>query len=264
LFGTTVDPGELGLKYIVLDKPALQREVRPEGFYFQWPWNTIVKYDVTWQSRTERVHVLTADDLHVPTEISVTFRVRPAELHAVHTQIGFNYYEDVVQPAFVTLIRSAFAQYAHNDLSRQGGSIEGLVLERLRLAVAGKPIDVDRVAIKHIDYDQRVTEAISEKLAKIQEIEQKQSELEIAKHEAEIDRTAAAGRGDATRIEAEAEAQTIVLLGEAQAEAQSAISKTLSKSYLQYKAFDGDATTYYFVPTGKDGLPILVNAASGQ
>jgi hypothetical protein len=28
----------------------------------------------------------------------------------------------------------------------------------------------------------------------------------------------------------------------------------------RYKAFDNDATRYYFVPTGKDGLPIILNA----
>ena len=45
--GTTVDPGELGLKYIILDEPGLQSEVRPEGFYFQWAWNDMIAYDVT-------------------------------------------------------------------------------------------------------------------------------------------------------------------------------------------------------------------------
>lgn len=128
LLGTSVDPGELGLKYIVLDEPALQTELRREGFYFQWPWNTIIKYDVTWQSRTEKVDVLTADDLHVPTEVSVTYRVRPTELYAIHTQIGVNYYEDVVQAVFVTLVRDAFAQYSHNDLSREGARLSLLFL----------------------------------------------------------------------------------------------------------------------------------------
>ncbi len=47
--------------------------------------------------------------------------------------------------------------------------------------------------------------------------------------------------------------------GEAQAEAQQAINKTLTKSYLQYKPFDSDATRYYFVPTGKDAMPVILN-----
>jgi len=31
----------------------------------------------------------------------------------------------------------------------------------------------------------------------------------------------------------------------------------------QYKAFDGPATRYYFVPVGKDGMPIIVDTGSG-
>jgi hypothetical protein len=50
-----------------------------------------------------------------------------------------------------------------------------------------------------------------------------------------------------------------IIKGKAQAEAQQAIAKTLTKEYLQYKAFDGSATRYYFLPTGKDGLPVFIN-----
>jgi len=65
--------------------------------------------------------------------------------------------------------------------------------------------------------------------------------------------------GDALRITAEGEAQAMIIKAKAQAEAQHAINKTLTKSYLQYKAFDSDATRYYFVPTGKDAMPIILN-----
>jgi len=260
VLGTTIDPGELGLKYIILDEPGLQSKVYSEGFYFQWAWNDMISYDVTWQSRSERVDTLTADDLHVPINASVTFRARPTELHAVHTRIGPMYYEDVIQPVFSTLVRSAFANYNHNDLARKSPEIENFVLARLRENLSDKPLDIDQVSIKHIVFDPNVTRSISTKLVKQQESEQKRYELDIAKEDAEIARTAAKGRGDAERIEAEGQAQAIITLGDAQAQAQAAIAKTLTKSYLQYKAFDGDATTYYFVPTGKDALPVIVNA----
>ena len=75
-----------------------------------------------------------------------------------------------------------------------------------------------------------------------------------------IARTAASGRGDAIRIQAEGEAQATIIKGEAQAKAQDAIAKTLTGQYIQYKAFDSDSTTYYFVPVGKSGMPLIVNA----
>lgn len=250
------------MKYIVLDEPALRKETRAEGFYFQWWWNDMVSYDVTWQSRDENVEVLTADDLHVPTTATVTYRPVAERIHELHIEIGPTYYEDVISPAFVTLLRSEFANYKHNNLARESPKIEREVLSKLKVALQGKPLDIDQVAIAHIQFDKAVTKSISEKLVMEQEAEQKTFELEIAKQDAEIARTNAQGRGDAIRIQAEGEAQAIVIKGKAQGEAQEAVTKTLTTEYLQYKAFDGTATRYYFVPIGKDGLPLIINAES--
>tara|TARA_B100000965_G_scaffold280561_1_gene238416 strand:- start:1072 stop:1956 length:885 start_codon:yes stop_codon:yes gene_type:complete len=258
--GTTVKPGEMGLKYVVLDEPALQAEVRPEGFYFQWPWNDMVIYDVTWQSRDEEVAVLTADDLHVPTTVTVTFRPESKRLHDLHTLIGPTYYEDVIRPALVTLARSEFALHKHNDLAREGPKIEQEVLKKLRELLKGKPLELEQVAIKHIQYDQLVTRSISDKLAMEQKAKQKEFELKVAERDAEIARTRAKGISDAVAIRAEGDSKAIVLRGEAQAKAQEAIDKTLTQKYIQYRAFEGDNTRYYFVPIGKDGLPLIVNA----
>lgn len=257
--GTIINAGELGLKSIVLSEPALETEVRPEGFYFQWPWNDIVTYDVTWQSRDEEVQVLTADDLHVPTTVTVTFRPESKRLHDLHTQIGRSYYEDVIRPVFMTLARSEFALHKHNDLAREGSRIEQKVMTKLKAALEGKPLEIDRVIIKHIRYDPLVTRSISEKLAMEQKAKQKGFELKVAEREAEIARARAKGLSDAAAIRAEGESKAIVLRGEAQAKAQEAIGKTLSAQYIQYKAFEGNKASYYFVPIGKNGLPLIIN-----
>jgi len=257
--GTMIKPGELGLKNIVFDKPALGKDVRPEGFYWQWPWNSMISYDVTWQSRVESIEILTADDLHVSTSVVVTFRPRAEELYELHTQIGLSYYSDVIQPTFITLVLTEMTNFKHNDLARESATIEARVLDKLKKALRDKPLDVDSVWIRHIEFDPALTEAISVKLAKEQEVEQKAHELESARLDADIARAEAQGRSDSVRIMALGEADAIVIKGKAQAEAQGAIIQTLSKEYLQYKAFDSDATRYYFVPVGKDGLPLIID-----
>jgi len=256
--GTSVGTGQLGVKYLALKKPALQKDIKREGFYWQLPWNGIVRYDVTWQSKTEPVEVLTADDLHVTTRVTVTFRPDPGRIHELATQIGRSYYEDVIRPPFVTTTRAEFSRHTHNDLAKDSPMIERQVLEKVREAIAGKPLLVDRVSVDHIEYDPTLTRAISAKLATQQAVEQKKFEVELAERDAEIARTQAKGQADAIRIRAEGEAQSIVLKGDAQAKAQAAISKTLSPGYLQYKAFDNPATRYYFVPTGKNGMPLIL------
>lgn len=258
--GATVRPGQRGLKYLALHDEGLQKEVVKDGFHFYWwPWNDVITYDVTWQSKTEEIEILTADVLHVNARVTVTYRPHQEELFRLQKDLGPGYYDKVIRPAFVTIARTEFARHPHNDLAKDGTAVEQRVLAELRSAVAGMPIEIGRIAIGHIAYDRGVTQAISGKLATFQKVEQKESELRIAERDAEILRTAARGRADAMRIEAEGQASAIVLKGEAQARAQDKIAKTLTPRYLQYKAFDGEATRYYFVPVGKDGMPVILN-----
>lgn len=256
--GTTIRTGQLGVKYAAFKKPAVQKQIKTEGFYFRWPWNSYVKYDVTLQSTTEQVEVLTADALHVTTRVTVTYRPERTRIYELATQIGRQYYAEVIRPAFVTIARAEFARHIHNDIAKDSPAIEDKIAADLRAAIAGKPLEIDRVSVDHVAFDPTLTKAISAKLAMQQFVEQKRFEMDVADRDAEIARLQAKGQADATRIRAEGEAKSIVLKGEAQAQAQAAITKTLSTTYLQYKAFDGSATRYYFVPTSKNGLPILL------
>ena len=45
----------------------------------------------------------------------------------------------------------------------------------------------------------------------------------------------------------------------ATAEAQKLIAATLSARFLQFKAFDSPNAKFIYVPTGKEGLPIIVS-----
>lgn len=245
---TLVKPGQLGLKYKSFHRPALQKAARPEGRYWRFPWNRVEAYDVTYQSRSEDVEILTADDLHVRTKVTVTYRPERDKLYELATSIGADYYGQVIRPQFATIARSEFAKHRHDELAKHSPVIETDVLARLRESAAGKPIEIAKVSIDHIDYDPAVTAAISAKIATQQAVATKELEVKVAEQDAEIARARARGQADAARISAEG-----------QAKAQESINKTLTPAYLRYKAFDNPGTRYYFVPVGKDGLPLIVN-----
>jgi regulator of protease activity HflC (stomatin/prohibitin superfamily) len=219
----------------------------------------MVVYDTTAQSHDEVVHVLTADNLHVPVTVTVTYHPRKSEIYPLQLEVGPEYYEKLVGPAFITLVRAEFSRHLHNDLAKESTAIEEAVQTKLETMAAKHHIDIDQIAIRHIDFDTTVTRAISKKIATRQETEQKQYEVQIAERDAEIARTTARGQADATRIQAEGDAAAIVARGSAQAEAQQKIDETLTTRYLQYKAFDDKQASYYFIPTGKDGLPIMID-----
>ncbi len=261
---TYVKPGEAGLRYRSFHRPALEQTAKAEGLYWRWPWNDVKIYNVTWQSKSERVEILTADDLHVQTTVTVTFRPNQERLYELATELGPGYYEQVIRPPFQTISRSEFAKHPHNQLAKDSPAMENDILAKLRAAIEGKPIEIDRVSIDHIDYDRSVTAAISAKVATEQQVKQKELEVKVAEHAAEIARTQARGAADAVQINAEGEAKAIVIKGEAQSKAQASINQTLTPEYIRYKAFDSSATRYYFVPVGKDGLPLIINAAERE
>jgi regulator of protease activity HflC (stomatin/prohibitin superfamily) len=261
--GASIRPGDTGLKYRALRTPALSRTAYGSGYYPLWAWNRMIVYDVTTQSKTMDINALTQDSLHVPATVTVTYHADRNKLYELHTEIGPNYYDELVGPAFATLVRGELSQHLHNNLSSESAVIEAQVKLRLQEMFKERYLIIDQIAINHIDYDDTVTRAISSKIATKQQAEQKVVEVEVALRDAEITRTTAQGVSDATRIQAEGDAAAIVLRGKAQAEAQEAVNKTLSPRYLQFKAFDQRSAAYFFVPMGKDGLPVIVNAGHG-
>jgi len=256
----SVRAGEAGLIYRARRSPALRPDVLAPGRYQIWGFKSVIVYDVTSQNKDEVVHVLTADNLALPVTVTVTYHVKKDKVYNLHTEIGHDYYGKVIGPAFITMVRSEFSHHQHNDLAKESPEIEKTVRDKLSKIAESHYIAIDQVAIRHIDYDDTVTASISTKIATRQRMEQKTYEMQIAERDAEIVRTAARGRADATRIQAEGEAAGIVAKGQAQATAQEAIAKTLTPAYLQYKAYDNHGASYFFMPTGKDGLPVIINA----
>src|SRR4051812_14878592 len=95
----SVGAGQGGLLYRARRTPALKNEVLPPGRYQVWGFKEIIIYDVTSQNKDEVVHVLTADNLHVPVTATVTFHPRKDQLYKLHTEIGRDYYAKILGPA---------------------------------------------------------------------------------------------------------------------------------------------------------------------
>ncbi len=159
-------------------------------------------------------------------------------------EVGGNYYQEVVKPELLSLVRNEFSHYKYSFVSPKSPEIESKIFTRLVELTRGKHLEFDRVTVKHIEYPKVVTMAVDEKLAVQQAIEQKDYEIKIAEKNAEIQRILAKGQRDAQQI----------------------IDAGLTPRYLQYKALEvqDNLTTspnakFFFVPLGKDGLPIIVD-----
>jgi len=260
--GTSVQPGQRGLMWRPFSE-GLSTEPLKDGFYWRAPWNDVYLYDVRWQSFTEGIDALSADDLQVIVKAAIILRPIPEEVYFLAHEVGSDFYPRIVKPEFLAAVRSVVSGYNMVTVPEKSAEIaskiQAVVVEKLK----GRHLMIQSVALADVDFPQIVLSAIEQKQAKEQEKEQKEFELTIASKDAEIMRTRAKGEGDSIRIRAEGEAEGLRIRSIGQAKAQETITKTLTADYLRYKLYDSPNSKLVLLPD-KLSVPILVNPGSDQ
>ena len=260
--GTTVDPGKRGLRWYPLSG-GLMKESLKDGFYWRAPWNDVFEYDVRYQSFTEKIDALTADDLSVTLHAAITMSPIQEEIYFLAQEVGHNWYAQLVRPQFLSAVRGVVAQYTMVSLpersSEIGNKIEAVMVESLK----GRHLNIYSVALSEIEFSKMVLQAIEQKQAKEQEKEQKEFEVVIAQRDAEIARIQAKGEGDALQIRAEGEGESLRIRAKGQSQAQEIITKTLTPDYLKYKLYESPNSKTIIVPD-KSNVPIIVSPGSDQ
>src|SRR5512147_994180 len=255
--GTSVQPGQRGLMWHPFSE-GLSTEPLKDGYYWRAPWNDIYVYDVRWQSFTENVDALSADDLQVLVKAAIILRPIPEEVYFLAHELGSDFYPRVVKPEFLAAVRSVVSGYSMVTVPEKSAEIaskvQAVVVEKLK----GRHLEIQSVALADVDFPQVVLSAIEQKQAKEQEKEQKEFELTIAAKDAEIARTRAKGEGDSIRIRAEGEAEGLRIRAIGQAQAQETISHTLTQAYLRYKLYDSPNSKLILLPDQLKA-PILIN-----
>ncbi|TGM58261.1 prohibitin family protein [Leptospira vanthielii] len=211
--------------------------------------NSVYKFSTQWSSYQEKVEVLTRDDLTITVTADIIMRPKETELYELQTELGEGYYEKVVKPQFRTAIRNILSAYNMVSISKETPNVAAQIKKSLLEKLKDKHIDIDDIIIDDVEYSPSILKAIESKLTKQQEQEQMKFEINIAKRDAEIQ-----------AITAEGKAKSVLIEAEAQAKAQRMIADSLTNRYIQLKAMENPNNKLIFVPNGKDGLPIIVNA----
>jgi len=242
---------------------GLSTEPLKDGFYWRAAWNDIYLYDVRWQSYTENVDALSADDLQVLVKAAIILKPIPEEVYFLAHEVGTDFYPRIVKPEFLAAVRSVVSGYSMVTVPEKSAEIaskiQAVVVEKLK----GRHLQIQSVALADVDFPQIVLSAIEQKQAKEQEKEQKEFELTIASKDADIARTRAKGEGDSIRIRAEGEAEGLRIRAIGQAKAQDTITKTLTPDYLRYKLYESPNAKMVLLPDTLN-VPILVNPGTDQ
>ena len=246
---TTVNPGHLGLLFQSLGG-GLQRQPLKPGLYYVGAYSRVEDFDVTYSTHAEEIQTASSEGLGLTMRIAVIYRPVVAELYELDSEIGLNYYDEVIGPEFRSAARGIFARHSYLELLRHNEDIENEIETDIRRRISGKHIEISSVTMEAVQYAPEIGKAIQDKLVAEQDalrqktllendaarrrleiqshaeqekiraeaaLREKEQELELARKQVTLDRLRQESEADKRLINARAQAEETKLHAEAEA-----------------------------------------------
>ena len=161
--GATIEPGHRGLLFDPRHG-GLQQEVLNPGWHRVSPWARVDDFDTTYSTRKEEVRTLSAEGLNLDVKLAVIYRPIVLELYLLDTEIGPNYYDEVISPEFKSAARGVLARHSYLELQKVNDKIEDEIEAEVRRRIQGKHLDITSVTLESIDYAPEIAQEIRAKL----------------------------------------------------------------------------------------------------
>jgi regulator of protease activity HflC (stomatin/prohibitin superfamily) len=219
---------------------------------------SVTPYTYSEDFNNDRV-VLAKDNLNVSFSVHMIFKIRPDRVKEFVENFSYlgggtkteakDTSDEVVKTAYGNFAKEPLRTYARDEVQKYKGlevkdnitPIGDAILKRVKALTDSTPFEVSGVVVGNIQYPAEVTQAVSDKLAATQNLEKKNTEIEIAKREAE------------KRV---AEADGI-------ARSMAIINRQLTVEYLQHEAIEAQKAavnspnhTVIYIPSGPMGVPL--------
>ncbi len=201
--------------------------------------------------------VLSRDNLKIEFRVHTVWHVDdtkvPLFMDRFSTTVGKSTLEKdpdaIVKMAYGNFVREPLRTFARDEVQRRNGlevkdaliPIGDAVLARIQRYAAGSPFVINSVVVGNVQYPEEVATAVSRKLAATQELQRKDTEIEIERKE---------------RTKREVQAQGI-------ANAMEIIRGQLSAMYIQHEAIEAQKLmvnspnhTVVYIPVGPMGVPL--------
>ncbi len=201
--------------------------------------------------------VLSRDNLKIAFKIHTIWRIEesrvPLFLDRFSTMVSDDALQRdpdaIVKTAYSNFVREPLRTFARDEVQRRNGldvkealmPIGESVLARIQQYAANSPFTITSVVVGNVQYPAEVADAVSRKLAATQELQRKDTEIEIERKE---------------RTKREVQAQGI-------ANAMQIIRGQLSAMYIQHEAIEAQKLmvgspnhTVVYIPVGPMGVPL--------
>jgi prohibitin 2 len=245
------------------------RELREEGLHIIAPWDRLFIYDLRLQSTTETINAISKDGVNVTAQINVRYQLQHRAVAVLHKFIGPQYLETVIDPEVGSVAREVISKYTAEEVYTSRDAIQSLVragtqkslganLDRLVQPEATEQpdpkgyndflqgsIQILDILLLGIDLPSAVVDAINSQTAQFYMIQEYKFRIESEAQESKRKQIEANGI----------------------AAFQQTVSKGISDSYLRWRGIDvtlqlaqSPNAKVVVIGSGKDGLPIILNA----
>lgn len=246
-----VEPGMVGVKKLF---GKVSNNILESGLNFINPLSKVVMFDIRTENYTmsgvhdegtvqtdDAIRVLSADGLEVIVDLTVLYKVIPADAPRILREIGTDYRNVLVRPICRTGIRDNAVYYDAVSLySTKRDEFQDRIFSAIESNFRERGLMLEQLLVRNLTLPESVKAAIESKINAEQEAQKMTFVLQKERQEAERKRVEAQGIADYQKI----------------------LTSTLTDKLLQYemiKAISSSPNSKLVIMTNEKGLPIMVD-----
>ena len=206
-----IDAGNVGVKSLY---GSVQADVLESGLHIVNPLVDVTDFDIQTQNYTmsavhaegaqegdDAIRVLSNDGLEVVIDLTVLYRITPADAPKIFKQIGVNYTDKIVRPVTRTRIRDNAVYYDAVALySTKRNEFQQRIFKTIEADFKSRGLILEQLLIRNINLPASVKLTIESKINAEQDAQKMTFVLQKEKQEAERKRVEAQGIADYQRI----------------------------------------------------------------
>ena len=206
-----IDAGKVGVKSLY---GSVQPDVLESGLHLINPLLDVTDFDIQTQNYTmsaihaegaqegdDAIRVLSNDGLEVVIDLTVLYKITPADAPKIFKQIGVNYTDKIVRPVTRTRIRDNAVYYDAVALySTKRNEFQQRIFKSIEDDFKSRGLILEQLLIRNINLPASVKKTIESKINAEQDAQKMTFVLQKEKQEAERKRVEAQGIADYQRI----------------------------------------------------------------
>lgn len=234
-----VDPGESA---VFIQWGTMLPQCYGPGFYTYNPISTNMdEINVQVQAfKMEKMAAATKDLQEIHADVIVNYAIDSKNCHKLIAEVGHDYKTKVLGPALLDALKAGTAHFPIAQIIQERAKLREEITKALQARVSPYHILVadNGVNLTNFDVSKAYMASVEAKQIEEQKALQKAYQVVQAQREAEIKAAHAKGEADAVREAAKGEADALRLKGQAQAEYNDRVARSLSPILVQQQWID--------------------------